>query len=50
MTYSESAYQLPEMWFTGEQWTDGTAALVYRKLYREREQELRDKEICEEEV
>lgn len=38
--FSEREYDLPELWFTGKQWSDGTAERVYRQLYRERRKEL----------
>jgi hypothetical protein len=31
---------LPEMWFTGEEWTNGTAQAMYRQTYRQRKREL----------
>lgn len=38
--FSEQEYDLPELWFTGAQWTDGTAEFVYRKLYKAKRKEL----------
>ena len=39
--YSEREYDHPEMWFTGKEWEDGTAASVYGEMYRAREREFK---------
>lgn len=31
---SERELNLPEMWFTGKEWVDGTAQRVYGQLYK----------------
>jgi hypothetical protein len=38
--YSERELDLPEQWFTGEEWENGTAEREYRKLYREAKRRL----------
>ena len=39
-TYSERELNLPEMWFTGEEWENGIAQQAYRQLYREAKKRL----------
>jgi len=38
--YHEWELNLPEMWFTGEEWANGYAQKAYGELYRERSAEL----------
>lgn len=37
--YSDRELGLPSLWFTGQQWADGTAAKVHRKQYQKKVEE-----------
>ena len=43
-TYSERELNLPEMWFSGKEWADGTAHRAYRQLYKQAKARLYERD------